>query len=56
MENGLATDWLNVIEKFYSTIVDFFADTRVIIRQINITYINHLQQCPQSLVSQDIFT
>ena len=42
-------EWLNFIEKLYFTIVDLFCRYKSD-NKANITYINHLQQCPCSLV------
>ena len=52
------TERLNFIEKLYFTIVDLFCRCKSD-NNMNITYINRLQQCRQSLVSKillDIIT
>ena len=52
-KTDLQMDWLNFIEKLYSSIVDLFCRYKSD-NYTNITYIDHLQRCPWSLVSQDI--
>ena len=53
-KTDLQTEWLNFIEKLYSTTVDLFcrykSDSTC---NTHIVYINHLQQYHRSLVSQN---
>ena len=52
--NGLMNGPAQFYWKLYSTIVDLFCRYKSD-NNINTPYINHLQRCPQSLVSQDIY-
>ena len=53
LENYFQIEWLNFIEKLYSTIVDLFCRHKSD-NNMNITHVNGLHWFPRSLVSQDI--